>query len=762
MRKKRILIALACLAGLIVGLWKWRDSQVRAARRLAAWEARQQEQAAGNVPLWEQTEIYPVVYPIPQPDIGPVDEEAWIESIRRVGPTWSYRNGSSVHAEAVPGAIVVAQTAEVHKAIRGAIERLSTLQNRPATWMPVPLFPATDPQKDQVSAALDELAAIQCVEMPLVEVASHLSKRHGVPIRILPKKLEEAGIPPDTPITLQLDGVTLRSLLQTLLDELELSFLVRDEGLLITTPEDAESQLILVAYPVYDFLAPGDLHKADDALTDLLESTIAPESWERVGGTGSQHRIFGGWLVVSQTQDVQEDLGEFLQQLRSALRNTGDQMAFPMRPRSATEERARAALGHVRRFKFYETPLHNVVEFLSADITPILLNAKRLEESGVMIDVPITCDLPPAPLATQLNLVLEPLGLTYVIRDEMLQITTLEDAEEQLETRFYDVRPLIHSDLGAYTGPELEELVTSLIEPNSWDWSGGRGSVELFRGMWAVSHVPKIHSRIERLLRTLELQGRAGISLPAIVWIDHSESGPQLDEKLRTIVDVDYCGVPVRRILEDLAAKHDLPFWIDEAEVSTAWPRLQSAIGFPARIDAPVEGDFPNVLDAPVTLCEKEISIGGALARVLRPCGLYALPLGHVLWVTVDRHPATWNREVRLYDLEKLRPADKNPRAILDTIRARQIVPISQPTVRPYSQPVDGVRLMAGNWLAVSATPDNHAVLEDWLTEQRTGTKPRRAAEREELQRELESWDAIERDFEAAELERGAVEESRP
>ena len=54
-----------------------------------------------------------------------------------------------------------------------------------------------------------------------------------------------------------------------------------------------------------------------DSLIDLITTTIAPESWVDVGGPGSiQEFATNLSLVVSQTQDVHEQIADLLEQLR--------------------------------------------------------------------------------------------------------------------------------------------------------------------------------------------------------------------------------------------------------------------------------------------------------------------------------------------------------------------------------------------------------------------------------------------------------------
>jgi hypothetical protein len=110
--------------------------------------------------------------------------------------------------------------------------------------------------EQRIFLELNKTTNLEVVEMPLKDVVLYLSETHNIPIVLSTKKLEEASVSPDTPITKSFRGITLRSALRLLLRELELTYVVRDEVLQITTPEDAESQLITKVYPVGDLVVP--------------------------------------------------------------------------------------------------------------------------------------------------------------------------------------------------------------------------------------------------------------------------------------------------------------------------------------------------------------------------------------------------------------------------------------------------------------------------------------------------------------------------
>ena len=57
-------------------------------------------------------------------------------------------------------------------------------------------------------------------------------------------------------MTVDLKGISLRSALRLMLKELSLTYLIKDEVLLITTPEEADNQLSTKVYPVADLVLP--------------------------------------------------------------------------------------------------------------------------------------------------------------------------------------------------------------------------------------------------------------------------------------------------------------------------------------------------------------------------------------------------------------------------------------------------------------------------------------------------------------------------
>jgi general secretion pathway protein D len=94
---------------------------------------------------------------------------------------------------------------------------------------------------------------------------------------------------------------------------------------------------------------------------------------------------------------------------------------------------------------YNDMPLSEVVDGLSklAGIN-IHLDPRGLSQEGVQSDVPVTLNLGrEISLESALNLILEPLHLTYMIKDEVLKITSEQIRDGELVRRVYNVADLV-------------------------------------------------------------------------------------------------------------------------------------------------------------------------------------------------------------------------------------------------------------------------------------------------------------------------------
>ena len=114
----------------------------------------------------------------------------------------------------------------------------------------------TGSAEEQIFDALRQPTTMEFIEMPLQDVVDYVEDLHDIEVEIDFRAIEEVGLSSDTPITRNLKGISLRSALRLVLGELDLTYTVRDEVLLITTREEVEADLTTKVYPVADLVLP--------------------------------------------------------------------------------------------------------------------------------------------------------------------------------------------------------------------------------------------------------------------------------------------------------------------------------------------------------------------------------------------------------------------------------------------------------------------------------------------------------------------------
>ncbi|MBX7166550.1 MAG: hypothetical protein K1X74_09415 [Pirellulales bacterium] len=115
---------------------------------------------------------------------------------------------------------------------------------------------STNEAEKKIQRELDSPTELEFVDTPLTDVLNYLGDRHEIEIEINQRALDDAAIGSDTPINRSLQGVTLRNALKLILTDLELTYVIDNEVLLITSKEDAETRLVTKVYPVADLVVP--------------------------------------------------------------------------------------------------------------------------------------------------------------------------------------------------------------------------------------------------------------------------------------------------------------------------------------------------------------------------------------------------------------------------------------------------------------------------------------------------------------------------
>lgn len=237
------------------------------------------------------------------------------------------------------------------------------------------------------------------VEMSLKDFVTWIQQRTGLPVILDRHSLQDEGINVDQVVDLNgLEGVTVRSVLKEALVPLGLKCIPESRFLRITTHARADETLFSHVYPVADLLPGGTLPPPHRLSNPYLDSDV--KARRRIEGT----------------------------------------------------------LKKVISVDFQDTPLINAVDLISESIgIPIRFDYQSLADEGIARDQQVSLQLPNVPAELVLKEVLDPIGLTTVVRNETLKVTSQAKADETFETRLYSTagiesrgsaRPMVYGPFG--------------------------------------------------------------------------------------------------------------------------------------------------------------------------------------------------------------------------------------------------------------------------------------------------------------------------
>jgi hypothetical protein len=156
---------------------------------------------------------------------------------------------------------------------------------------------------------------------------------------------------------------------------------------------------------------------------------------------------------------------------------------------TAQEKAILKALQKPVKVDYNSDTFQSVIEHLSKQMgQDILVDKQALEEVNVTYDSPVTLRFnKPISARSALKRVLADLGLTYVIRKEHIEVTTIARAKEMMTTRTYYIgdligvaNPLMPAIVNQFDAIQaVGSILSSVqgIDPESWTTGGGAGTV---------------------------------------------------------------------------------------------------------------------------------------------------------------------------------------------------------------------------------------------------------------------------------------------
>jgi len=164
----------------------------------------------------------------------------------------------------------------------------------------------------RIRSALSDETAQTFVEMPLIDALGDISRTHNIPVILDRLALEEVGLTEDVPVDLDLRGVTLRSFLRLMLRELQLTYVIHSEVLIITTNEGAAGYMTLATYSFDESLV-----NQSDQIVKTLTGSVSPDAWTTSGGRCNVS-VVGNVLFVLGNESVLYGVSDFIAKLDAA------------------------------------------------------------------------------------------------------------------------------------------------------------------------------------------------------------------------------------------------------------------------------------------------------------------------------------------------------------------------------------------------------------------------------------------------------------
>lgn len=189
------------------------------------------------------------------------------------------------------------------------------------------------PSELTIRKALKKSVTLKAEKKPLADVLRTLSRDLGINVFVDTRGLNEVGIIPENPVTIEVEGIQLKSVLNLMLSPLDLAYTFKDEVLVITSKTRAQGERTTRTYPVADLVIPIPMTgpvSADEpipvvnrnsvdfnSLIEVIEASVQPVDWERIGGTGSI-RAFDPTmcLVIRQSKEAHQEIETLLTELR--------------------------------------------------------------------------------------------------------------------------------------------------------------------------------------------------------------------------------------------------------------------------------------------------------------------------------------------------------------------------------------------------------------------------------------------------------------
>lgn len=187
---------------------------------------------------------------------------------------------------------------------------------------------------------------------------------------------------------------------------------------------------------------------------------------------------------------------------------------------TAKEQAIVKALNTVMSVNYDNARFEDVIQDLSNKMgQPIVIDRAALNDAQITSDTPVSLKLRGVTARTVLRKVLGDNGLSYVVKNEVMQVLTAEKAKEMMVTRTYYLGDLLAGGQFAQAGirfnPGLDQIqamqnvlniigiIQSSLDPQSWQANGGMGTITFVGGQMAlvIRQSAEVHGMLGGLIK---------------------------------------------------------------------------------------------------------------------------------------------------------------------------------------------------------------------------------------------------------------------
>lgn len=326
----------------------------------------------------------------------------------------------------------------------------------------------------------------------------------------------------------------------------------------------------------------------------------------------------------------------------------GDLVEF-LPPLTPQEQRIENALENPIDCDFQDQSLTDALAFLAKHASiQMVIDTEAFQEQGIATDTPVTRTLSGLKLRSVLQLILRPLQLAAISKNDVLLVTTQHKAKDLHVTRTYPVSDLCRLP-GTNVG-DFQSLMMLLEEETSGPWQnreGEGGTIVEFEntGSLSIQQSYRVHREILELLRSLRVAQKSNLnnaSKSELQKWDEQRAAAASASLKRPTAPVEF--VEVLRGLTSESERHiensldkSLSLSFQDTPLRDVVAALAKQLSINVVLDNEALTEEGIATDTPVNLHLQQITARSALELLLRPLQLSAVIDNEVLLVTTTQ-----------------------------------------------------------------------------------------------------------------------------